>query len=355
MKHIGAFIRRERLYILLLVFIVLINVAIMVPHKRPGGKAVADKTGIASSVDKPGSVYDDLIVGKEEADRILSENKVLTAIFGLTSLLMLLLLSLGIIVDAILISIISSRGRVDIATCSVGPVRWSLWDIIKVVMLFLFFGYMLVMSESFLARLFPIVNDDNFRMMFNSSILDIITVVLILYFVVIQHRERLSSLGLSVKNFARNVFYGLVGYVAAIPMFAVVLVIIAVFISVFKYVPEKQPVVELFLKEKNTAFLAYTSLFAAIVGPFIEELFFRGFMYGALKKYIGVFWAMMVTAAIFSGLHSNLAGFLPIMMLGMLLAYLYEKTGTLVSSITVHIIHNFGMILFVFLIKQLKA
>jgi membrane protease YdiL (CAAX protease family) len=40
------------------------------------------------------------------------------------------------------------------------------------------------------------------------------------------------------------------------------------------------------------------------------------------------------------------------MILGLLLTYLYERTGTLVSSITVHIIHNLSMVFLVFLVKQ---
>jgi membrane protease YdiL (CAAX protease family) len=100
-------------------------------------------------------------------------------------------------------------------------------------------------------------------------------------------------------------------------------------------------------------FLLYTSLFAAIAGPIIEEIFFRGFFYSAVKKYIGVFWATLITAAMFAGLHAHLVGFMPIFALGILLAYLYEKTGTLVSSITVHVIHNVGMVLLVFFVKQL--
>jgi membrane protease YdiL (CAAX protease family) len=132
-----------------------------------------------------------------------------------------------------------------------------------------------------------------------------------------------------------------------------VLALIAFLANMIKYVPEKQPVVELFLKEKNAPFLIYTSLFAAIVGPMIEELFFRGFMYNAFKKRIGIFWAMVITAATFATLHSHVVGFLPIMVLGMLLAYMYEKTGTLVSSITVHMVHNLSMVFLVFLVKQL--
>jgi membrane protease YdiL (CAAX protease family) len=183
--------------------------------------------------------------------------------------------------------------------------------------------------------------------------MDILVVVFMIYFTVVQYKESLASLGLSVKNFLRNVWYGVVAYVALIPILIGIIAMISVVINVIKYVPPKQPVVELFLKERNAPFLLYTSLFAAIAGPVIEELFFRGFVYNAIKKYIGIFWATLLTAAMFAGLHTHLVGFLPILALGILLAYLYEKTGTLISSITVHMIHNFGMVLLVFLVKQL--
>jgi membrane protease YdiL (CAAX protease family) len=254
--------------------------------------------------------------------------------------------------------IIGSRmaGRnLDISTYRIERVRWGAWDVAKVMILFLFFGYIFIMIESVLVRVAPVLRDDNFRMIFNSAVLDLLVVVFIVYFAVVEHGERLAALGLSLKNFFRNVLYGLAGYVAIIPVLVLVLVATAFFVNMIKYVPPKQPVVELFLKETNAPFLFFTSIFAAIFGPMIEELFFRGFMYNAFKSRLGMLGSMIVTAALFATLHSHAVGFLPIMLLGMLLAYIYEKTGTLVASITVHITHNLAMVLLVFLVKQMGA
>ena len=156
-----------------------------------------------------------------------------------------------------------------------------------------------------------------------------------------------------MKNFFRNVFYGVMGYVAVVPILIAALFVVFTIVNLTKYVPERQPVVELFLKEEDPTFLIYSSLFASVFGPFIEELFFRAFMYNAIKKKTGVFWAIIITSSVFAALHSNVVGFLPIMILGIVLAYLYEKTGTIISSITVHIIHNLSMVYLVFLVKQL--
>ena len=84
--------------------------------------------------------------------------------------------------------------------------------------------------------------------------------------------------------------------------------------------------------------------FVALVGPAIEEVFFRGFTYTAFRNRWGVRWAIVGSAALFALLHMNLIAFIPIFILGVFLAYLYEKTGSLVPSMTVHMTHNFLMV-----------
>ena len=86
----------------------------------------------------------------------------------------------------------------------------------------------------------------------------------------------------------------------------------------------------------------------------MEEIFFRGFLYTAIKKETNTGQAIFISALLFSFLHAHLVGFLPILILGMFLAYLYEKTGSLVPSITVHVIHNLIMVVFIFLIKGIR-
>lgn len=340
MKKVLKFIRKERLYILLLIFVLLINVLVVTAEK--GAKVKGKKA-------------EDIFVQRAALESKLANDKHLALLLNLASLLIFSVIILGIFVDSSLLSLKLAKKKMDITTQRIARTEWGIIDVLKVVILFLFFGYMVVIIESLLAGVAPILKDNNFRMMLNSSILDISAAIFIIYFAVIQYKGKIVSLGLSLKNFIKNVYYGLIGYVAAVPILVGTLIVIVIIVNITKYVPERQPVVELFLKEDNATFLAYTSLFAAVVGPMIEELFFRGFMYGALRGRIGILWAMLFTSAVFAGLHTNVVGFLPIMVLGILLAYLYEKTGTLVSSITVHVIHNLSMVFFVFLLKQLRV
>lgn len=334
----------KRLYFLLLLFIITVNIIVMA-HGPSDVK-----------VEKVSSPAEDgLFLKQEEVEKILSEKKSLAALFGLSSLLIAAMVLLGFLIDMMLLSFKFAGSRLDIRTYELPVIRWSVWDVARVVILFLFFGHIFIIIESFLADIFPIVREDNFRMVFNSSILDAMAIIFIMHFTLGQYKEKLVSLGLSTRNFLKNIFYGITGYVAAMPALAMALAISAAVAHLVKYMPEKQPVVELFLKEKSAPFLVYTGIFASIFGPIIEELFFRGFMYSAFKKAAGIFWAMIITSAVFALLHAHIIGFLPIMILGFLLAYLYEKTGTLVAPITVHMAHNLSMVFLVFLTKQLQA
>ena len=90
------------------------------------------------------------------------------------------------------------------------------------------------------------------------------------------------------------------------------------------------------------------------LGPFIEEIFFRGFVYGALKHRFGIRKAIFLSALFFSFLHTNPMGFFPILVLGLLLAYLYEKTGSLIPSITVHMLHNGVLLGLLFIVKEIS-
>ena len=350
MNRLSEFIKRERLYLFLLAFVILVSTLVAVSSEHSKAKEGAAKTKKEEKARAEG-----MSAKRLEMEKVLQENKPIAAIFIIASLLIMLVLLLGLAIECILIARHFSGKQIDIRTYEPGVVRWGLLDVARVTTLFLFFGYMLIMIESFLAKTFPIIKNNDVRMVFNSSILDTLVIVFIVYFVIHEHKEKLRSLGITFRNFFHNVFYGVVGYVATLPVLFLVLLVTTFVTNFFKYVPKEQVVVDLFMRQSNPAFLIYTSVFAAIAGPIVEELFFRGFMYGAVKKYVGIFPAILITASLFAALHAHAVGFLPIMVLGILLAYLYEKTGTLVSSITVHIMHNFSMVLLVFLAKSVKG
>jgi len=80
-----------------------------------------------------------------------------------------------------------------------------------------------------------------------------------------------------------------------------------------------------------------------VVAPLGEELFFRGFFFGALRNWRGPWLAAIITGLVFGGIHlgSSPLGFLvPLMILGAGLCLLYEWSGSLYPPIALHALNN---------------
>jgi uncharacterized protein len=81
-------------------------------------------------------------------------------------------------------------------------------------------------------------------------------------------------------------------------------------------------------------------LIIGVLGPIGEEIFFRGFAYRILKQRFGMAAGMALSALLFAILHANPTGIVPIYLVGLVLAWLYERTGTLAAPIGLHCANN---------------
>ncbi len=85
-----------------------------------------------------------------------------------------------------------------------------------------------------------------------------------------------------------------------------------------------------------------------IVAPLVEEIFFRGFIYAALRDKIGVVWAALVSSFIFAVFHGSLWTVVPIMLLGFVLVYLYERGGSIGPPVIFHSLNNLVSLLLIY-------
>jgi len=85
-----------------------------------------------------------------------------------------------------------------------------------------------------------------------------------------------------------------------------------------------------------------------IVAPFAEELFFRGFLYQALRRWRGVTGAILISAAIFAISHGDPLLMIGIFPLGIVLAFMFQRRDSLVTTIAAHMTYNtIGFVLLV--------
>ncbi len=93
-------------------------------------------------------------------------------------------------------------------------------------------------------------------------------------------------------------------------------------------------------KRDDLGFLVLMRFSAIVVAPICEEIVFRGYLYGVAKRYCGPLAAAMSSALVFSAAHASLVALLPLALFGLLLAWLYERTGSIWAPIAVHACFN---------------
>lgn len=77
-----------------------------------------------------------------------------------------------------------------------------------------------------------------------------------------------------------------------------------------------------------------------LIGPVVEELVFRGMIYGKLRRSFSMIPSMFISAALFGIIHMNWVQGIYAGIAGLALAYIYEKTQTIWASCLMHAIFN---------------
>lgn len=105
-----------------------------------------------------------------------------------------------------------------------------------------------------------------------------------------------------------------------------------------------QGTVAAFEKNSSPFFRVLLAVIAVVTAPLTEELLFRGFLYGVVKKATDRWFAAVFTALIFGVVHSHVGSAPPLFLLGLGLAIAYEETGCLLVPIFMHAMFNAGTI-----------
>ena len=182
--------------------------------------------------------------------------------------------------------------------------------------------------------------DTHLWLTLSMCVLDVFVIVAILAFALGKDASLRQTFGVSRGELAARLSIAFRAYLAAFPWLFLLLFLLVEGARAFGLKPPIEPIQQLIFQEHRPIILALTVILACVIGPLAEELFSRGVVYAAIRRRTSRVAAILASGAAFSALHANPVGFLPIMALGCLLAYRYERTGSLVSSVAVHIMHN---------------
>jgi uncharacterized protein len=113
--------------------------------------------------------------------------------------------------------------------------------------------------------------------------------------------------------------------------------------SVLLDLHESDDVVKQLGADQSTIALVAVTVLVCVVAPLAEEFFFRGYFFGALRNWRGVWPAAIITGIFFGGIHVGSApiGFLvPLAFFGFVLCLIYDRTRSLYPCIALHCINN---------------
>lgn len=121
-------------------------------------------------------------------------------------------------------------------------------------------------------------------------------------------------------------------------------------------IPE-QLIINYLMLAKTSPLQLFTIIFSIVVlAPFVEEFLFRGLIHNYIKKKGGKKTAILVTSLLFGFFHysssqgiGNYVIIAMIVILGFFLSLIYEKTGSLITSILFHMFFNLLSTLLIFL------
>lgn len=148
-------------------------------------------------------------------------------------------------------------------------------------------------------------------------------------------RSAAADLGLR-----RTPVWGAIGWMAVVAVSVFCFVLIW---TLLVGAPDQEDVAEEIGAKGSTVALAGLGVMVMVGAAIGEEVFFRGFLFGALRRRIGILGGAGVTGVLFGAIHAfntEINGLVVLAFLGFMLCLLYVWTKSLIPCIVLHAINN---------------
>ena len=147
-----------------------------------------------------------------------------------------------------------------------------------------------------------------------------------------------------------------IGFAAGLGLFAFTVIVVAPIVfgllsllSGEPVIPPEQPVLP---EDPALVHLVLGGIVAIVAAPVGEEVFFRGFLHRALRPGLRFWPAALISGAAFAIFH-GLVLLMPLfLVVGIGLAWIYERRGSLIASIAAHA--AFNVVGYTFIIRNLE-
>lgn len=218
--------------------------------------------------------------------------------------------------------------------------KWGILDILLVL------GFIFILTNIFtwltagLIESLVIIQKYLISTMFQTT-----AVILALVYFNIIKGVTWKEIGIRIEDLTRILTYGVFG---GIILFALVVFAGLIMELILPVKPSLQPFAQLVLEAKGYNDLIILLFIGAILAPIGEEIYFRGMVYPVFKKKWGLAAGMAISGIFFALLHFDILRFFPLLLGGIGLAYIYEKSGSLFACMLAHGLWNGVMIILLY-------
>lgn len=114
---------------------------------------------------------------------------------------------------------------------------------------------------------------------------------------------------------------------------------------------EYKLIVDALLNDKSIPVFILNFLTIAAIPAVCEEWIFRGTLQRLLSEKFTIHLAIVLASLVFSFIHFEFSGFLPRILLGIFLGYLYHYTKSLWANVLAHLVNNGAQVLAMYLAR----
>jgi membrane protease YdiL (CAAX protease family) len=152
-----------------------------------------------------------------------------------------------------------------------------------------------------------------------------------------QRCSPIAIFQLQLSHFPRSAGRGLLWLLITYPLIIVTQVVVQQFSGSRD---DSQLIVRYFLEHPDLRYRLAVILMAVIVAPLGEEIIFRGYFYGVIRRFGGRIPALLISSLLFAAIHAHIPSIPGLFLLAMILCLLYERTGSLWAPIALHATFN---------------
>lgn len=149
-----------------------------------------------------------------------------------------------------------------------------------------------------------------------------------------------TALGMEHPFRLHEVTAGLVGYCMSLPLVGIAGLLTHELYSRLQWEILPQPLLEEFSRIEGWMNWLTLFLLVGFIGPLLEEVVFRGFLFTWLRQQIGVHAGLWIQALVFALIHQHGTGFLPLFALSVVLGLAYVYTRRLMVCVWMHAFFN---------------